>query len=347
VGHKVNPYGFRLGVIYPWKSNWYARRDYADQLHEDVWIRKHIRGRLSRAGISSIDIERKGDQIWVFIRTARPGIVIGRKGAEVDRLRKDIERFTKKRVDVKVEDMNQAASESRPETDAALLAQGVAEQLVGRVAFRRAMRRAVQTAMRAGAMGVRVQAGGRLGGTEMSRREWYREGRVPLHTLRAKVDYGTAEAKTTFGEIGVKVWVYHGDQIPDREQATERALARARVGTGGRSAAPQLQRTATAAVPTAASASAVPASAVAVAEPPAPKEVVVETPAVVVETPAVVVETPAVVVETPAVVVETPAVVVETPVVEVAVDPVAETTAAAERPEAGSETPDAPQGDDA
>ncbi len=239
MGHKVNPYGFRLGVIYPWKSNWYARKDYADQLHEDVWIRKHIRGRLSRAGISSIDIERKGDQIWVFIRTARPGIVIGRKGAEVDRLRKDIERYTKKRVDVKVEDMNQAASESRPETDAALLAQGVAEQLVGRVAFRRAMRRAVQTAMRAGAMGVRVQAGGRLGGTEMSRREWYREGRVPLHTLRAKVDYGTAEAKTTFGEIGVKVWVYHGDEIPDREQETERALARARVGTPGRGAAPQ------------------------------------------------------------------------------------------------------------
>ena len=258
MGHKVNPYGFRLGVIYPWKSNWYARRDYADQLHEDVWIRKHIRGRLSRAGISSIDIERKGDQIWVFIRTARPGIVIGRKGAEVDRLRKDIERFTKKRVDVKVEDMNQAASESRPETDAALLAQGVAEQLVGRVAFRRAMRRAVQTAMRAGALGVRVQAGGRLGGTEMSRREWYREGRVPLHTLRAKVDYGTSEAKTTFGQIGVKVWVYHGDQIPDREQATERALARARVGTGGRGA-PGASRTAPAPVAAVA--------AVAVAEP--------------------------------------------------------------------------------
>jgi small subunit ribosomal protein S3 len=234
VGHKVNPYGFRLGVIYPWKSNWYARRDYADQLHEDVWIRKHIRSRLSRAGISSIDIERKGDQIWVFIRTARPGIVIGRKGAEVDRLRKDIERYTKKRVDVKVEDMNQAASESRPETDAALLAQGVAEQLAGRVAFRRAMRRAVQTAMRAGALGVRVQTAGRLGGTEMSRREWYREGRVPLHTLRAKVDYGTAEARTTFGAIGVKVWVYHGDEIPHREQETERALARARVGSGSR-----------------------------------------------------------------------------------------------------------------
>ena len=233
MGHKVHPYGFRLGVIYPWKSNWYADRDYAEHLHEDIWIRKHIRSRLSRAGISSIDIERKGDQIWVFIRTARPGIVIGRKGAEVDRLRRDIERFTKKRVDVKVEDMNQASSEVRPETDAALLAQGVAEQLAGRVAFRRAMRRAVQTAMRSGALGVRVATAGRLGGAEMGRREWYREGRVPLHTLRAKVDFGTAEARTTFGQIGVKVWVYRGDEIPHREQETERALARAHARVAG------------------------------------------------------------------------------------------------------------------
>jgi small subunit ribosomal protein S3 len=246
VGQKIHPYGFRLGVIYPWKSNWYAsRRDYIEALNEDIWIRKHIRSRLSRAGISSIDIERKGDQIWVYIRTARPGIVIGRKGAEVDRLRKDIERFTKKRVDVKVEDMNQASSEVRPDTDAALLAQGVAEQLAGRVAFRRAMRRAVQTAMRAGALGVRVATAGRLGGTEMGRREWYREGRVPLHTLRAKVDFGTAEARTTFGAIGVKVWVYHGDEVPHREQETERALARAHAlakqgkggGRGGRRSA--------------------------------------------------------------------------------------------------------------
>jgi small subunit ribosomal protein S3 len=227
VGHKVNPFGFRLGVIYRWKSTWYGGRDYADALHEDIWIRQHIRRRLSRAGISNIDIERKGDQIWVFIRTARPGIVIGRKGAEVDRIRKDIERVTKKRVDVKVEDMNSGASESRPETDATLLAQGVAEQLAGRVSFRRAMRRAVQTAMRSGALGVRVQCGGRLGGTEMSRREWYREGRVPLHTLRARIDFGTAEAKTTFGIIGVKVWVYHGDEIPQAEQETERLRARA------------------------------------------------------------------------------------------------------------------------
>jgi small subunit ribosomal protein S3 len=268
VGHKVNPYGFRLGVIYPWKSNWYADRDYSEHLHEDIWIRKHIRKRLSRAGISSIDIERKGDQIWTFIRTARPGIVIGRKGAEVDRIRKDIERFTKKRVDVKVEDMNQAASESRPETDAALLAQGVAEQLAGRVAFRRAMRRAVQTSMRAGALGVKVMCGGRLGGTEMSRSEWYREGRVPLHTLRAKVDFGTAEAKTTFGIIGVKVWVYHGDEIPYREQETERALARARVGGSGRDRA--ARAAASPAAPAAAPAPAAAASAPAAAAPAAP-----------------------------------------------------------------------------
>jgi small subunit ribosomal protein S3 len=237
LGHKVNPYGFRLGVIYPWKSKWYAgRREYSRALHEDVAIRDYIRKHLSRAGLSAIDIERKGDQIQVFIRTARPGIVIGRKGSEVDRVRRDLERMTAKRVDVKVEDLNQASTETRPETDAQLLAQGVAEQLQGRVSFRRAMRRAVQTAMRAGALGVRVQCGGRLGGIEMSRREWYREGRVPLHTLRAKIDYGQAEAHTTFGRIGVKVWVYHGDEIPSEELETERARARALAGVAARGA---------------------------------------------------------------------------------------------------------------
>src|SRR5919109_4817755 len=231
MGHKVNPYGFRLGVIYPWKSKWYAgRKEYADQLHEDVKVRRYITGRLTRAGISNVDIERKGDQVQVFIRTARPGIVIGRKGAEVDRIRKDVEKITGKRVDVKVEDMNQSASELRPETDAALLAQGTAEQLMGRVSFRRAMRRTVQTAMKAGALGVRVQCAGRLGGAEMSRREWYREGRGPLHTLRAKIDFRQAEAKTTFGRIGVKVWVDHGDEIPVEEMETERARARALAG---------------------------------------------------------------------------------------------------------------------
>jgi small subunit ribosomal protein S3 len=234
VGHKVNPYGFRLGVIYPWKSKWYAGRDFAESLHQDILIRKYITGRLTRAGISGIDIERKGDQVQVFIRTARPGIVIGRKGAEVDRIRKDVEKITGRRVDVKVEDMNQAASESRPETDAALLAQGTAEQLVGRVSFRRAMRRAVQSAMKAGALGVRVQCSGRLGGAEMSRREWYREGRVPLHTLRARIDYGTSVAKTTMGTIGVKVWVYHGDELGAQEQEVERARARALAGMPAR-----------------------------------------------------------------------------------------------------------------
>jgi small subunit ribosomal protein S3 len=227
VGHKIHPYGFRLGVIYPWKSNWYAGRDYAEFLHEDVWIRKHVRSRLTRAGISSIDIERKGDQIWVFIRTARPGIVIGRKGAEVDRLRKDIERYTKKRVDVKVEDMNQASSEVRPETDAMLLAQNVAEQLQGRVAFRRAMRRCVQTAMRSGALGVRVATAGRLGGGEMGRKEWYREGRVPLHTLRGNVDYAEAEAHTAYGVCGVKVWVFKGEILGHDPLAQDRLMMEA------------------------------------------------------------------------------------------------------------------------
>ncbi|HEV3474800.1 MAG TPA: 30S ribosomal protein S3 [Actinomycetota bacterium] len=237
MGHKVNPYGFRLGTIYQWKSRWYAgREEYKTALHEDIAIRDYIRLHLSRAGISAIDIERKGDQIQVYIRTARPGIVIGRKGAEVERVRKDLERMTAKRVDVKVEDLNQQATETRPETDAQLLAQGVAEQLQGRVSFRRAMRRAVQTAMRAGALGVRVQCSGRLGGIEMSRREWYREGRVPLHTLRAKIDYGQAEAKTTFGRIGVKVWVYQGDEIPVEEQETVRARARALAGVRDRGA---------------------------------------------------------------------------------------------------------------
>jgi small subunit ribosomal protein S3 len=298
VGQKVHPYGFRLGVIYPWKSNWYAsRRDYIEALHEDVWIRKHIRSRLSRAGISSIDIERKGDQIWVYIRTARPGIVIGRKGAEVDRLRKDVERYTKKRVDVKVEDMNQASSEVRPDTDAALLAQGVAEQLAGRVAFRRAMRRAVQTAMRAGALGVRVACAGRLGGTDMGRKEWYREGRVPLHTLRAKVDFGTAAAKTTFGAIGVKVWVYHGDEIPHREQETERALARAhaRAEKGEPTTKPASTRAKPA--PKAEAGAAAETEAAAAPAPAEPAETPAEAPPA--ETPA---ETPPV--ETPA---ETPA----------------------------------------
>jgi small subunit ribosomal protein S3 len=336
VGQKVHPYGFRLGVIYPWKSNWYAsRRDYIEALHEDVWIRKHIRSRLSRAGISSIDIERKGDQIWVYIRTARPGIVIGRKGAEVDRLRKDVERYTKKRVDVKVEDMNQASSEVRPDTDAALLAQGVAEQLAGRVAFRRAMRRAVQTAMRAGALGVRVACAGRLGGTDMGRKEWYREGRVPLHTLRAKVDFGTAAAKTTFGAIGVKVWVYHGDEVPHREQETERALARAhaRAEKGERTTKPAATRAK-------AAPKAEPAAArEGTTEAAAPAEPAAETAAAPVETPVTPVEQPtAAPVKAEAAAVPEPAEPVEAP---------GETPAEAPPVETPADAPAKPEGGDA
>lgn len=292
MGHKVNPYGFRLGIIYPWKSNWYARKDYANAVYEDILIRKYVRDRLSRAGISSIDIERKGDQVWVFIRTARPGIVIGRKGAEVERIRKDVERITQKRVDVKVEDMNGAASESRPETDAALLAQGVAEQLAGRVSFRRAMRRAVQTAMRSGALGVKVQCGGRLGGAEMSRNEWYREGRVPLHTLRAKIDYGTSVAATTFGVIGVKVWVYHGDEIPTAEKETERARARALAGmpAGGNDTSVPAPVSAAPATPAPATPVAPAAVEAAPAVAPAPVEVVAEVVAEIATPEAVAVE---------------------------------------------------------
>ena len=243
MGHKVNPYGFRLGVIYPWKSKWYAGATTRSGCTRTSGSAS-TSSRLSRAGISAIDIERKGDQIQVFIRTARPGIVIGRKGAEVDRIRKDVEKITGKRVDVKVEDMNQSACEIRPETDAALLAQGVAEQLVGRVSFREPCAGPCRPRCGRAPSASGSQCAGRLGGAEMSAAEWYREGRVPLHTLRAKIDYGRAEAKTTFGVIGVKVWVYHGDEIPTQEQETarhRRATARAsgpRSDSRGATAAP-------------------------------------------------------------------------------------------------------------
>ncbi|MGH9248824.1 MAG: 30S ribosomal protein S3, partial [Acidimicrobiales bacterium] len=178
MGHKVNPYGFRLGVIYPWKSNWFAGRDYSDQLHEDIWIRKHIRSRLSRAGISSIDIERKGDQIWIYIRTARPGIVIGRKGAEVDKLKEELKRLTGKEIQLNVSEIK------KPELDAYLVAESVAGQLESKISFRRAMKKSIMSTMRMGAQGVRILCSGRLGGAEMARREQYKEGRIPLHTLR-------------------------------------------------------------------------------------------------------------------------------------------------------------------
>ena len=217
MGQKVSPTGFRLGITEDWRSRWYAGKDYAATLENDIAIRKFLDARLARASVSKVEIERAGDKIKVVITTARPGVVIGKKGAEIDALRKDLEKVANGPVSIDVVEVK------RPELDAALIAQSVAEQLEGRVAFRRAMRKAVQSARKSGAKGIRIQCSGRLGGAEMSRREWYREGRVPLQTLRAKIDYGFATARTQMGAIGVQVWVYHGDVLPG-QKAPEPAL---------------------------------------------------------------------------------------------------------------------------
>ena len=211
MGQKVSPTGFRLGITEDWRSRWYADKNYKETLENDLAIRKFLDKQLARAAVSKTEIERAGDKITVTITTARPGIVIGKKGAEIDALRKDLEKVANGPVSIDVIEVK------RPELDAELIAQSVAEQLEGRVAFRRAMRKAVQSAMKSGAKGIRIQCSGRLGGAEMSRREWYREGRVPLHTLRAKIDYGFATAKTTYGSIGVQVWVYHGEVLPGQK----------------------------------------------------------------------------------------------------------------------------------
>lgn len=208
MGQKVYPTGFRLGITENWRSRWFAEKDYAANLTNDLELRKFLNKRLERAAVSKIEIERAGDKIKVTITTARPGIVIGKKGSEIDELRKELDAIANGHCAVDVVEVK------RPELDANLIAQSVAEQLEGRVAFRRAMRKAVQSARKSGAKGIRIQCSGRLGGAEMSRREWYREGRVPLHTLRAKIDYGFTTAATTMGSIGVKVWVYHGERLP-------------------------------------------------------------------------------------------------------------------------------------
>ena len=208
MGQKVKPTGFRLGITENWRSRWYAGKDYAATLENDLKLRKHVEKKLANAALSKVEIERAGDKIKVIVTTARPGIVIGKKGAEVDALRKELEAIAGGHVSVEVIEVK------RPELDANLVAQSIAEQLEGRVAFRRAMRKAVQSARKSGAQGIRIQCSGRLGGAEMSRREWYREGRVPLHTLRAVIDYGTATAHTTMGSCGIKVWVYYGEVLP-------------------------------------------------------------------------------------------------------------------------------------
>lgn len=228
MGQKVNPYGFRLGIVTDWKSRWFAdRREYTEALAEDVHIRQYLSNQLYRAAVSRVEIERTRDKLRIDVHTARPGIVIGRRGAEADRLRHGLARITgNPQVQLNIQEVKQ------PELDANLLAQGVADQLAGRVAFRRAMKRCVQTATRAGAQGIRVQCSGRLGGAEMARTEWYREGRVPLHTLRADVDYGFAEARTTQGRIGVKVWIYKGDILPYKSAAEDKISKEAAMAVG-------------------------------------------------------------------------------------------------------------------
>jgi small subunit ribosomal protein S3 len=222
MGQKVNPNGFRLGITTRHKSRWYADKLYRDYVKEDVAIRRLLSKGMERAGISRVEIERTRDRVNVDIHTARPGIVIGRRGAEADRIRGDLEKLTAKHVNLNILEVKS------PEIDAQLVAQGVAEQLSSRVSFRRAMRKAMQSALKSGAKGIRVQCSGRLGGAEMSRSEFYREGRVPLHTLRANIDYGFYEARTTFGRIGVKVWIYKGDEMLTREEQAAAAALRAR-----------------------------------------------------------------------------------------------------------------------
>jgi len=205
MGQKVNPIGFRLGINKTWNSRWFADADYAKFLHEDLKIKKHVKEKLKTAGVSKILIERTGKKVSVSIYTARPGVVIGKKGADIDKIKKDLSAFTKDEVTVNIVEVR------KPEIDATLIAETIADQLERRITFRRAMKRSVQSSLRLGAKGIRINCSGRLGGAEIARTEWYREGRVPLHTLRADIDYGIAKAHTTYGVIGIKVWVYKGD----------------------------------------------------------------------------------------------------------------------------------------
>jgi small subunit ribosomal protein S3 len=228
MGQKVNPYGFRLGITTDWKSRWFEERHYKDFVVEDWKIRDYLMNQLEAAAVSRIEVERTRDRLRVDIHTARPGIVIGRRGAEADRLKKKLEEITglQNRIQLNIQEIKQ------PELDAALIAQGICDQLVRRVAFRRAMKRAIQTVQKAGAQGIKVQCSGRLGGSEMSRKEQYREGRVPLHTLRADIDYGFREARTTSGRVGVKVWIYKGDILPYKVSIEDKITREAAMAVG-------------------------------------------------------------------------------------------------------------------
>jgi small subunit ribosomal protein S3 len=216
MGQKVNPIGFRLGINRTWDSRWYADDKYGELLHEDIKLREYLFSRLSQAGVSRIVIERPAKKARVTIHTARPGVVIGKKGADIEKLRLDLSRMTGSEVHLNIVEIR------KPEIDAKLVADNIAQQLERRVAFRRAMKRAVQSAMRLGAEGIRINCGGRLGGAEIARMEWYREGRVPLHTLRAEVDYGTATGKTTYGACGVKVWIFKGEVLAHDPMAQDK-----------------------------------------------------------------------------------------------------------------------------
>lgn len=215
MGQKVNPIGLRLGVNKTWDSRWYAKSEFADKLHEDLKIRAYLKKQLNPAGVSKIIIERPAKKAIISIHTARPGIVIGKKGSDIEKIKKDLGRYTKDEVHINIIEIR------KPELDATLVAEGIAQQLERRIAFRRAMKRAVQSALRLGALGIRINCSGRLGGAEIARTEWYREGRVPLHTLRADVDYGVANAYTTYGVIGIKVWIYKGEVLGKVEHHNE------------------------------------------------------------------------------------------------------------------------------
>jgi len=219
VGQKVHPNGLRVGIIRGWESNWYAdKKNFSDFLLEDVKVRDFVKNKLFQAGVSGIGIERSANRIKVTISTAKPGIVIGRGGTEVEVLRKELEKMTGKKININISEIK------KPELDAQLVAEGIAAQLVKRIAFRRAMKQSVNRTMRLGAQGVKISCAGRLGGAEIARTEWYSEGKVPLHTLRADVDYGFAEANTTYGKIGVKVWIYKGEILPEAKIRKEAAI---------------------------------------------------------------------------------------------------------------------------
>lgn len=216
MGQKVSPVGLRIGINKYWQSRWFANKDYSKFLNEDIKIREFLEDQLSNAGIARIEIERTSDEIKVDVYTSKPGVVIGKRGANINDIRETLARKVTKDVQLNIIEVK------KPEIIAKLVAEGIASQLEGRVSFRKAMKKAVSLAMKAGAKGIRVQCAGRLGGAEMARTEWYREGRVPLHTLRADIDYGLAESKTTFGKIGVKVWIYLGDTIFDKDELVEK-----------------------------------------------------------------------------------------------------------------------------